>query len=858
MSAGNILQIGAAVDIAEFKAGMEQAAQNTRAAAGEMSQAFQALAAESQATTTEISSAWVRTAESSVAFARAKDQVRAASRAAKQAEDDDAAALANLALAQQRAATAAAELAAAQKATMAASSQAAGAAEELAAATGHTGAQMAYASGAIRVFEGTLPIRAVERFITTTLGLGPLLTAAFPIVGLIALSEMLVRIAGKVVDLYENFVELKDVQEELIGVEERLARATIASFEQTQRLAEEHLRNTGKLVDAAQLHLQNLQSRPIDLGQFLKTDEIDKKLKELPEAMREDFKRTFTSILPGDISGLIDRLKTSIGKAQSEIESAQRTQTATEAGAVGSPYGAGSTAAPGMFTERDVNQQKALIEIYSGLLQHLQQLQEQTAAETQVATDQVGRAHEEEARKAEEAARRIQAAMRQKVDALRASDEEALDDMRSAGTLSLGTEQRFLEQRLAVEAAYPERVRALRHQLSEVLQREAQEQIKIHVALVKSVEENNRAMEEAEKQDTAALQKDLDERLRQEQENLKQQQEIDKTRLEGALEADEQQVRMQQAQLARQQSLGGSGWNPLASKAQELAALREQQALEERILALKIEQARIDAESATDDIKREQALNRLAAAQAQYNLKVYEDQTKTLQLQQEQYQRFFNTVNDGLSRAVTSWISGQQKFSTSMARMWNDMVTTFLTNLLKMELQWVENELVMTLTHQAGNTARVASDATAAAQSQSISLASALQQQLAAAKVAAGNTWAAVSAIPVIGPILAPPAAAAAFAAVLAFEQGGLVPATGLAMLHANEMVLPAALSQHVMDTAGGGGATGGGVSSVHVHYSPTINGSGSDLKSMLSAHADHIGNIVRQQMRKGRLQPAL
>jgi hypothetical protein len=827
----NILQIGAQVDIAEFKAGMEQAAANTRAAGGEMSQAFQALAAESKAATTEISSAWVRAAESSVVFSKAKDQVRAASRAAKQAEDDDGAALASLAVAQQRAAAAAAELTAAQRATAAASTQAAGAAEELAAATGHTGAQMAYASGAIRVFSGELPIRAVERFVTTTLGLGPLLSAAFPVVGLIALGEMLVRVAGKVVDLYQNFVELKDVQEELIGVEERLARATIASFEQTQRLAEEHLRNTGKLVDAAQLHLQNLQSKPIDLGQFLKTDEIDKKLKELPEGMREDFKRTFTSILPGDISSVIDHLKTSVSNAQSEVERAQRRQAATETSLVGTPYGGGVALAPGMFTERNVNQQKALIEIYSGLLQHLQQVQQQTAAETQIASDQVTRAQEEQARKAEEAVRQAQAAKRQKVQALRAADEETLDEMRAAGTLTLGTEQRFLEQRLEVEAAYPERVRALRHQLSEVLQREAAEQIKIHVALARSVEENNRAMAEAEKQDTAALQKELEERLRQQQEDLRKQQEIDRVRLEGALQADEQQLRMQQAQHERQEMLSGPSLTPLAGG--EVKSLREQQALEEKILALKVEQARIDAEAETDTAKRERDLNKLAQLQARYNLRVYQDQTQVLALQQQQYERFFNSITQDFTRGVNQWIEGQRRFGQAMAQSWNSIVMTVIESL--------ERILVQQVVH--------------AAESQGISLAAALKQQLAAAKVAAANTWAAVSAIPVIGPVLAPPAAAAAFAAVLAFEQGGLVPTTGLAMLHAQEMVLPAALSQHVMDTAGGGGGEiGGGATHVHVHYSPTINGSGSDLKSVLSAHADHIGMIVQRQMRKGRL----
>lgn len=68
------------------------------------------------------------------------------------------------------------------------------------------------------------------------------------------------------------------------------------------------------------------------------------------------------------------------------------------------------------------------------------------------------------------------------------------------------------------------------------------------------------------------------------------------------------------------------------------------------------------------------------------------------------------------------------------------------------------------------------------------------------AKTAAANVYANVSAIPVIGWILAPAAAAAAFTAVLAFKKGGIVPGSGRgdtvpAMLAPQEMILPAGIS---------------------------------------------------------------
>jgi len=56
-------------------------------------------------------------------------------------------------------------------------------------------------------------------------------------------------------------------------------------------------------------------------------------------------------------------------------------------------------------------------------------------------------------------------------------------------------------------------------------------------------------------------------------------------------------------------------------------------------------------------------------------------------------------------------------------------------------------------------------------------------------KQAASNTYVSVSAAPIICPFIAPAAAAAAFAAVLTFDQGSIMPQDNMATLHNNEMV---------------------------------------------------------------------
>ena len=82
---------------------------------------------------------------------------------------------------------------------------------------------------------------------------------------------------------------------------------------------------------------------------------------------------------------------------------------------------------------------------------------------------------------------------------------------------------------------------------------------------------------------------------------------------------------------------------------------------------------------------------------------------------------------------------------------------------------------------------------------------------------AAAGAYKATVSIPYVGPILAPAAAATAFAAVAAFQSGIAsaaggydVPSDQLAFIHKNEMVLPAAISQGLKGLIAGGGGGGG------------------------------------------------
>lgn len=81
---------------------------------------------------------------------------------------------------------------------------------------GHAVSSMSAASGALRELEGnfTHNIRAAERFLGTTLGLGPILQKAFPVVGALAFAGVVVELGTKV---YEFVKELSDAPEKVAG-----------------------------------------------------------------------------------------------------------------------------------------------------------------------------------------------------------------------------------------------------------------------------------------------------------------------------------------------------------------------------------------------------------------------------------------------------------------------------------------------------------------------------------------------------------------------------------------------------------------------------------------------------------------
>ncbi len=216
-----------------------------------------------------------------------------------------------------------------------------------------------------------------------------------------------------------------------------------------------------------------------------------------------------------------------------------------------------------------------------------------------------------------------------------------------------------------------------------------------------------------------------------------------------------------------------------------------------------------------------------------------------------------------IDRTFMGMLEGTRTLQQGLAALGQSFVSEEIALNERRLSHWVATEAAKTLANLEGNTTRQASDAASAAAGKTAQTGAASASIFTSAKQAAAGAYAAVAPIPIIGPILAPAAAATAFAAVLAFDvasaAGGWdrVPADGMmAELHKDEMVLPAGLAGNLRDSLGQGG--GGPVT---LNYAPSLGGgsaamSRGDAEAFFRNHGDLMLTHLRNAWRNGRFAP--
>jgi hypothetical protein len=175
-----------------------------------------------------------------------------------------------------------------------------------------------------------------------------------------------------------------------------------------------------------------------------------------------------------------------------------------------------------------------------------------------------------------------------------------------------------------------------------------------------------------------------------------------------------------------------------------------------------------------------------------------EYQQKFIQMQDtisQKHQQTFQQMNTEFQSAFNSWMTNPNRLQHEWVGMMDSMAVSTIDNLTMMLVKHLQYELLRGTTHVATNATITASDATAAATSNSIETMSSIKSIAKSAAKAAAKAWSALADIPVVGPALGAVAAAATFAGVMAlaaFEKGGVVGGQGAVpiLAHAGERVL--------------------------------------------------------------------
>lgn len=246
--------------------------------------------------------------------------------------------------------------------------------------------------------------------------------------------------------------------------------------------------------------------------------------------------------------------------------------------------------------------------------------------------------------------------------------------------------------------------------------------------------------------------------------------------------------------------------------------------------------------------QQQQIQNQITQVTGQAQVGAISDQSAVSQQIANPYIKAFDTINSSWTELQNKLLYSTRFLGQNFAIMGQQILISIVDNMEKAALVAIEKELVMTLVHRAAVTQRVATDASGAAASMAISKQMQMQTQLNDAKSAFTSTYKTVSAWPVVGPILAPVLASAAFVAVAAFEEGTpFVPSTGMALLHEGEAVIPRGTAERWRD--GDGPGSGG---DLHIHN--TNNISAPTEKSILRAldrNPDVIAGALRRHLRQ-------
>ena len=220
---------------------------------------------------------------------------------------------------------------------------------------------------------------------------------------------------------------------------------------------------------------------------------------------------------------------------------------------------------------------------------------------------------------------------------------------------------------------------------------------------------------------------------------------------------------------------------------------------------------------------------------------------QALQTSQRTWQSLMQPIQRAFDTSITGMILGTTTLQKAVANIAQSILAEFVNLGVKMVTNWIASELSMTTATEAGAAARTAADSEGMAAGLAIKAANAVKSIMTDSAQAFSGIFAFLS--PLMGPAAAGEATVMAAASGIASAAGGwVVPSDQLAMVHQNEMILPANISQGLQNMISAGGA-GTGASPVVINVSAIDS---QDVKRFFHSNGSVLVNALNKAMRNG------
>lgn len=217
------------------------------------------------------------------------------------------------------------------------------------------------------------------------------------------------------------------------------------------------------------------------------------------------------------------------------------------------------------------------------------------------------------------------------------------------------------------------------------------------------------------------------------------------------------------------------------------------------------------------------------------------------------WQSLVQPIQRAFDTSITGMILGTTTLQKSVTNITQSIIGEFVSAGVKMVTNWIASELAMTTATEAGVAARTAVEGEGLAAGLALKALNALKSIVTDSAQAFAGIFAFLA--PIMGPAAAGPAAAgeatvmAAAGGIASAAGGWVVPSDQLAMVHQNEMILPANISQGLQGIIAANGGASAGTNPVVINVSAIDS---QDVKRFFQSNGSLLVAALNKAVRNG------